>query len=91
MIKPTPGRMVNVFPGRSWAGAHSHHELRQPLAGIIAHVWSDNMINIAYFDSEGEHYSKTSVYLMQPEHQGAKPEHGHCEWMDYLPTKLFSN
>ena len=84
MIQPTVGRMVNVWPGRSWPGVHSHHTLTQPFAGIIAHVWSDTMINIGYFDANGMHYSKTSVTLVQPEDADQpRPEHGYCEWMDY--------
>ena len=78
MIEPTVGRIVwyhagaNDFPGTDGGD--------QPLAAIIAHVWSETCVNLAVFTANGRAESRTSVLLVQEEQErpGAGP---FCEWM----------
>lgn len=77
MIKPSVGRVVWYYP----VGA-SRSE--QPLAAIVAHVWSDTCVNLAIFDANGRPMEKppTSVLLVQPENE-VPGNGGYCEWMPY--------
>ncbi|MEW5745256.1 MAG: hypothetical protein AB1805_07470 [Nitrospirota bacterium] len=79
MITPTVGRVVLFTPAKSDFMATID---RQPCAAIIAAVHSDTCVNLAVFDANGAHHSRTSVPLIQ---DGApKPEAGdYCEWMPY--------
>jgi len=75
MIKPTVGRIV-------WYHPPVPH--MQPLAAIVAHVWSDTCVNLAIFDANGKPMSEppTSVLLVQED--GEVPSGGHyCTWMPY--------
>ena len=55
---------------------------RKPLAAIVAHVFSDALVNLAVFDSNGVSHSRTSVKLLQAGED--KPAHGYfCEWRPY--------
>ncbi len=80
MIKPTVGRVVWYTPS-----ADDHEEMAaaqlQPLAAIVAHVWSDTCVNLAVFDANGIAHNRTSVLLVQDD--GARPDGGFCEWMPY--------
>lgn len=79
MIPPTVGRMVWFTPSKI---DDDRHDLTQPLAAIIASVWSDRMINIAYFDQDGVSGNETSVALLQDD--DSKPGNGRfCTWMPY--------
>jgi hypothetical protein len=80
MIHPTVGRIVWYYPDhRLEATLPPRHN--RPLAAIIAHVWSDTCINIAFFDSNGAFNSATSVLLWQE--GNPRPGAGFCEWMPY--------
>ena len=76
MIKPTIGRVVWYYP----LGDTSDE---QPLAALIAHVWSDTCVNLAVFDSNGIASNQTSVFLYQNEPNTEKPSSSFCEWMPY--------
>ena len=79
MIKPTVGRMVWFYKyGQTQVDANE-----QPMAAIIAHVWNDNMINIAYFDSNGIAHNQTSVYLVQEGEANPPNPTAFCVWMPY--------
>lgn len=74
MITPTVGRVV-------WF--HPEANMDQPYAAIIAHIWSDRCVNLAYFDANGNSRSATSVPLVQDEDRFAGPDAFYCEWMPY--------
>lgn len=76
IIKPTVGRVVWFYPSAHPAG-------EQPLAAIVAHVWSDTCVNLAIFDANGVPFPKppTSIQLIQ-EGDGI-PTHDYCTWMPY--------
>jgi hypothetical protein len=82
-IPPTIGRVVLFTPSRlTGDGRFAHIDGRKPLAAIVAHVFSDALVNLAVFDSNGQPHSRTSVPLVQAGED--KPEHGYfCEWMPY--------
>jgi hypothetical protein len=78
MIKPSIGRVVWFYP----AGYNPTTD--QPLAALIAHVWSDTCVNLAIFDANGVPYPSppTSVLLIQDD--GPVPTGGlYCAWMPY--------
>ena len=74
MIKPTVGRVVWYHPAGSTAA-------EQPLAAIVARVWSDTCVNLAVFDSNGAASNQTSVFLFQGD--GERPSSCYAEWMPY--------
>ncbi len=77
MIKPTVGRVVWFYPRGHKAG-------EQPLAAMVAHVWSDTCVNLAIFDANGVPMPTppTSILLVQPESE--VPSGGHyCAWMPF--------
>lgn len=78
MIKPTVGRVVWYRPFASDLGPHPYD---QPLAALVAHVWSDTCVNLAVFDANGNQYNKTSVLLLQDDNP--RPSEGFCEWMPF--------
>lgn len=83
MIKPTVGRVVWFHPSKNSAeSGFVYHGGDQPLAAIVTHVWSDRMVNLVVFDSNGNSHSKTSVPLVQ---DGEDVQDGgfYCEWMPY--------
>jgi hypothetical protein len=73
MIKPTVGRVVWYRPN----GAID----KQPHAALITHVWSENCVNLAIFDSDGHPYQRTSVTLLQA--GDLVPQDSYAEWMPY--------
>ena len=77
MIKPTIGRVVWYHP--PFIADSGSNELTY--AAIVCYVHSDTLINIAFFDANGNAKSNTSVELFQGE--GARPAHGYAEWMPY--------
>lgn len=79
MIQPTIGRVVwyHPTPGENIVG----NDGAQPLAAIVAHVWSDTCVNLAVFDANGASTNRTSVLLVQE--GNPVPGCGYCEWMPY--------
>ena len=78
MITPTVGRIVWFTKA---AMDVTTVQRDQPLAAIVTYVWSDRMINIAYWDANGTFNSATSVPLVQDDEK--KPDGFFCEWMPY--------
>jgi hypothetical protein len=76
MIRPTVGRVVWY-----WPAAIKGKDDRQPKAAIIAFVHSDEEVNLAVFDSDGETYPQEHVVLWHGE--GETPNRPHAEWMPY--------
>lgn len=76
MIVPTIGRVVWYYPP-----GHQPHE--QPLAAIVAHVWSDTCVNLAIFSASGSPMcAPTSILLVQPGNE--VPTGGnYCTWMPF--------
>ena len=65
-ILPTVGRVVWFTPSRLYGdGLFTHIDSRKPLAAIVAHVFGDELVNLAVFDSNGMSHSRTSVPLVQ--------------------------
>jgi hypothetical protein len=82
-IAPTVGRVVLFTPSRlTGDGRFAHSDCRKPLAAIVSHVFSDELVNLAVFDSNDQSHSRTSVPLLQEGE--TMPEHGYfCSWMPY--------
>ena len=74
MIKPTIGSVVWYHPPDSAS-------TQQPLAALVAYVWSDNCVNLAVFSPTGVATNVTSVYLFQGD--GESPVYSYAEWMPY--------
>ena len=73
MIKPTVGRVVLIFNRLSGRD--------QPEPALVTYVWSDRMINVGGFDSNGMPFAMTSTTLVQDgDHI---PSYGHAQWMPY--------
>lgn len=82
-IKPTPGRVVWYYPAINSAElGFASAPGDQPLAAIVAFVWSDSMVNLTVFDANGAPHSRTSVQLVQ-DVQGDRPASPYCTWMPY--------
>jgi hypothetical protein len=92
MIRPTVGRVVWYYPsGRDKAAGGmrvcepppglSDTPRNQPLAAIVAYVWSDHLVNLMVIDHEGISHSRTSVALNQDD-QFDQPV-PYCAWMPF--------
>lgn len=81
IIQPTVGRVVYFYP----PGFNA--ETDQPLAAIIAHVWSDTCVNLAIFDANGRPYPSppTSVLLVQ-EGNPVPTGGNYAAWMPFQLT-----
>ncbi len=80
VIKPEPGRHVHYIP----AGVDDFDMAvtpDQPLAAIVTAVHSNRLVNLAVFDANGKHFSRTSIALQQPGDDA--PSERHCRWMPY--------
>jgi hypothetical protein len=77
VIKPTVGRVVWFWDSARTA----EHPDGEPLAAIIARVWSDTCVNLCVLDSNGTPTVRTSATLYQGE--GERPGGAHAEWMPY--------
>lgn len=75
LITPTVGRVVLVYP----RGRDSDSP---PLAGIIAHVHSDILINVGVFASDGTTFALTSVSLI-PADEDIPYGEDVATWMPY--------
>lgn len=71
MMTPTVGRVVYFNQGTK--------DDPKLLAAIIAHVWSEIMVNLMVIDPNGNTYSKTSI------HRGS--EGNQWDWMPYQKQK----
>jgi len=74
IIKPTVGRVVWVFRRES-------NDVKQPEAALVTYVHDDRYINVAGFNSNGEAFQATSLWLVQAGE--AKPDHNFACWMPY--------
>ncbi len=84
MIKPTVGRVVWYHPhnvNNAAVAMHGDSERQVTHAAQIVHVWSDTMVNLVVFDSNGVPYSVTSALLLQDDNPC--PAEGYAEWMPY--------
>jgi hypothetical protein len=81
VIKPTPGRIVWFYPPVEARARLFVTRPEEPLAAIVARVWTDTCVNLAVFDANGNPHNFTSVLLHQGE--GDRPGAGFCEWMPY--------
>lgn len=80
MIKPSIGRVVWFTPSSNTGS--SDFAPGAPLAAIVAHVHSDQLVNLAVFDANGVAHSRTSVTLLQDD--DIAQEHGYyAEWMPF--------
>ena len=80
VIKPTVGRVVHYVPHLNDAVAKSPND--QPHVALIAHVWTDECVNLAVFDSNGLPYQRTSVLLVQ-DGNPVPNSGGYARWMPY--------
>ena len=77
MIPPTIGRVVWFWP-ESPGGPTQ----KQPFAALVVYVWGDRMVNLAYFDANGQHGAATSVTLLQDD--DVPLANGYfCSWMPF--------
>ena len=87
MIPPSHGRIVWYTPARKSGdfdsdGQVTQHDKQKPLAAMVVHVWSDRLVNLVVFDSNGTAHARTSVDLLQGD--DADPVLGRfCSWMPY--------
>ena len=77
MIKPTVGRVVLFHP----AFIQDSGTNEETCAAIVVYVWSDELVNLAVFDSNGVCRAETSVALFQGD--GVRPSDRYAEWMPY--------
>lgn len=81
-IPPTVGRVLWFYPSqRTGESGFARHADGGPYAAIIAHVWDDNMVNLAVFDANGVAHSRTSVPLIHVD--GVVPDYAFCGWMPF--------
>lgn len=76
MIHPTIGRIVWVErrPGQIDSG--------QSEPAIVCYVWSDRLINVAGYNSNGQAFSLTSLSLLQDDDQ-PNVVGSYARWMPY--------
>lgn len=77
MIKPTIGQVVWYWKNID----EQQKEGAQPFAALVTFVHSDELVNLATFDRNGDTYPVVGVPLFQGE--GERPSGKHCEWMPY--------
>lgn len=90
-IAPTIGRVVWFYPfAKSGESGFVTHIIgieaagtEQPYAAIVAHVWSDSMVNLTVFDANGNAHSRTSVELLQEATAERVVAGGFCTWMPF--------
>jgi hypothetical protein len=88
MITPTIGRIVWYYPkGYPLGDGEKTVNLSEPRAAVIVKVWSDRMVNLGYWDPNGDTGAATSVPLVQPEDAPQNCGVGFCEWMPYQVKK----
>lgn len=84
LIPPTVGRVVWFYPSLLTGEAgFASPKGDAPLAAIVAHVWSDTMVNLAVFDANGASHARTSVRMIHEEQTGDRPSEAFCAWMPF--------
>lgn len=85
LIPPTVGRVVWFYPSANSAegGFARHADGGGPYAALVAHVWSDYMVNLSVFDANGTPHSRTSVTLLHDDEQAASSDNAFCMWMPF--------
>lgn len=73
MIKPTIGRVVI---------ARISPDQETPYPALVTYVWSDRLINVGGFDSNGRPFAATSIQLIQDD-DAVNSVGYYCEWMPY--------
>lgn len=83
VIPPTVGRVLWYYPAlRSGESNFAvHADGGGPYAAIIAHVWSETMVNLTVFDANGAPHSRTSVTLIQDD--DVATDNAFCGWMPF--------
>jgi hypothetical protein len=88
MIQPTVGRIVWYYPaGYPLGDGEKTVELAEPRAAVIVKVWSDRMVNLGFWDPNGDIWAATSVALVQPEDPTPNCGEGFCQWMPFQVKK----
>ncbi|WP_423454220.1 crAss001_48 related protein [Ottowia sp. VDI28] len=83
-IKPTVGRVVWFYPSQlTGESGFARASDGQPLAAIIARVWSDTCLNLTVLDADGVPHSRTSVLLVQDPDAADRPAGNYCTWMPF--------
>lgn len=83
-IPPTVGRVVWFYPSLNTGEAGFEQNLDgEPLAAIIARVWSDQLVNLTVFDAAGRAHTRTSVALVQDLGTKDRPAIAFCTWMPF--------
>lgn len=76
VIAPTVGRVLWY-----WPHGHKEKEDAQPCAAIVTYVHGDRLVNLAWFDPNGERRAATSVTLAQEgDPAPASPGYPFAEW-----------
>lgn len=74
-IIPTVGRVM-------WYYANS--EQSEPLAAMVARVWTPQTVNLMVIDSDGHTGAVTSVAVVQDDtDKSAVTQYPYCTWMPY--------
>lgn len=79
MIQPTIGRVVWFHPAKEADEPFKE----QPFAALIAHVLSDRLINVGYFDQNGNAYAAQNVTLLQEDDDVASDTGHFAMWMPF--------
>lgn len=81
-IHPTVGRVVWFYPASGCAEAgFARHDIGGPYAALIAHVWTDSLVNLTVLDANGTPHGRTSVPLLQAGQEA--PDYAFCDWMPF--------
>lgn len=88
-ITPTVGRIVLYRKSTNDTDLASRGN--QPLAAIIAAVWSDTMVNLHVIDANGVGHSRTSVRLLQEDDEITDHNGAFAYWMPYQKGQAAKN
>lgn len=81
IIKPTIGRIVWFW--RDHKALQRQAVNSQPYAALVTYVHSDEVVNLAVFDQNGDLHPKLEVLLWQGGDEEFRPLCEYCEWMPY--------
>lgn len=88
MIKPSIGRKVYYFV-KNPDGRLASNDHTMPFDVNIVYVWSDNLVNVAGFDHNGNVFARTSVPINVE--AGGGGASAWCEWMPYQVGQAKAN